>query len=302
MGLIRSGAVIFFSGLLFLSIFLGNIFLTVSWSLEYQNIQPQLTELTTKTIEDLGVTRIITKNYEIMQLFCPNQEIFTLVEEGINLEIPCTIITQGPQQTIEYSIQESIKQIYYKDYPCEFWECVKSTDTLIVLISETAKEYWHEKFYLTIIVSIILFVLLFIFIESKKSALTITGALIIVASIPFRKINWILSLLPEGNFTDLFAIFFTRAYNVFLTTIIIGITIFLIGLAFEFFKIGIKLTNFFRWIFKRDDNKKEENLLGENEQTFTKEEIKNIVKKEIKKQKIKNNVKKIVKEELKENN
>ena len=307
MGLVRSGAVIFFSGLLFLSLFLGNVFLTVSWSLEYDTIQPHLNELAASTIDELRIDKILTENYELMQLYCSSQETFTLTEQGLNLEIPCSTIKQGSQAIIEYSVQESIKQIYYQEYECEFWECIKNTDTMFVLVSDTARGYWHSKFYLTIIASIILFSLLFIFIESKKSTLTITGALMIVASIPFRKINWILSLLPEGNFTDLFTIFFTRAYNVFLTMLIIGVIVFLIGLAIEFFKVGVKLTSLFRWIFKRKDDKKGEVPLGEdeNQKEITKKEVKDIVKKEIKEQKtkqeIKAHVKKIVKEELKKN-
>jgi len=305
MGLIRSGAVVFFSGLLFLSLFLGNLFLTVSWSLEYETIEPHLNEFATITINELGVDKLLTENYELMELYCETQEIFTINEQGLNLEIPCSTINQGSQSVIEYGIQESIKQLYYQEYSCEFWECIKNTDTMFVLVSDTAREYWHSKFYLAIIASIILVTLLFVFIESKKSALTITGALMIVASIPFRKINWILSLLPEKNFTEIFTIFFTKSYNVFLTMLIIGIIVLLVGLAFEFFGVGIKLTNLFRWIFKKKEDKKGELLLKENEnkEKFTKEEVKNIVKKEIKKQKkkenIKGDVKEIVKEELK---
>ena len=217
MGLIRSGAVVFFSGLLFLSLFLGNAFLTVSWSLEYESVEPHLNELAASMIADLNIDQTIENNYEIMQLYCETGETYDLIENEIDINIPCSIIDQGSQQVIEYGIKEAIKNIYYQEYECEFWDCIKSTDTIFVLISETAKDYWHSKFYLTILASAILFTLLVIFIESKKSALTITGALMLVSSIPFRKINWALSLLPEGNFTELFSIFFTRSYNVFLT-------------------------------------------------------------------------------------
>jgi hypothetical protein len=75
MGLIRSGIVVLFSALLFLSLFLGNTFLTLSWSLEYETVQPHLTNLTENTIKDLGIEKTITDNYEIMELYCENEEI-----------------------------------------------------------------------------------------------------------------------------------------------------------------------------------------------------------------------------------
>ena len=304
MGLIRSGAVVFFSGLLFLSLFLGNIFLTVSWSLEYEAIEPQLTKFASEMIEEISFDQLITESYPLMQLYCESQEVFTFSEQELNIEIPCPIINQGSQQVIEYGIQQSIKNIYYQEYECKFWECIKNTDTMFVLVSDKAREYWNSKFHLSIIVASVLFILLFIFIQSKRSVLTITGALMVVAAIPFRKINWILKLLPEGDFRELFSVFFTSAYNVFMTMIIIGIIIFLVGLAFEFFKIGLKLNNLFHWIFKRKDDKKGEIHLTENEnqKTFTKEEVKKMVKKEIKKQKLKKDVKEVVKEELDKTN
>lgn len=305
MGLIRSGAVVFFSALLFLSIFLGNAFLTVSWSLEYETLEPHLTNLTKNTIKELGIEKTINDNYEFMELYCQNRESYQFNEKNLTLEIPCAIINQGPEKTIDYGIQKSIEKIYYQKYDCKFWDCIKTTDNAFVLVSETAKDYWDSKFYLTLTISIILFTLLVIFIESKKSALTITGALLIVASLPFRKINWLISLLPEGKITEIISLFFTRSYNVFLTTLIIGSIILLIGLAFEFFNIGVKITKFFRWIFQKKEDKKGESPITENEteekndekEDLTKEEIKKIIKKEIKKQK-KNDIQNTVKEEL----
>jgi hypothetical protein len=303
MGLIRSGIVVLFSALLFLSLFLGNTFLTLSWSLEYETVQPHLTNLTENTIKDLGIEKTITDNYEIMELYCENEEIYNL-ENEINIEIPCSTIVQGPQQTIEYGIQKSIEKIYYQEYDCEFWDCIKTTDSIFALVSETAKDYWNSKFYLTLITSIILFTLLIIFIESKKSALTITGALMIMASLPFRKTNWLISTLSEGKLTEIISLFFTRSYNVFLTMLIIGSIILLIGLAFEFFNIGVKITKVFKWIFQKKENNKRENPLSENEteekneekENLTEKEIKKIVKKEIKKQK-KKNIENIAKEQ-----
>jgi hypothetical protein len=129
----------------------------------------------------------------------------------------------------------------------------------------------------------------------------------IMASLPFRKTNWLISTLSEGKLTEIISLFFTRSYNVFLTMLIIGSIILLIGLAFEFFNIGVKITKVFKWIFQKKENNKRENPLSENEteeknkENLTEKEIKKIVKKEIKKQK-KNDIENIAKKHQIKNN
>lgn len=278
MGLIRSSLVITVSTILFLSLFLGNAFLTLSWSLEYDNVEPQITIFATTMINDLGFKQSIEDNREYMKTYCMQYDSFIYSQDGITLEIPCEIIAQGTNAIIDYGVSTIIEDLYYKTYDCPFWECLKQDSTSFVLVSEKSKEYWGSLYSYSIFATIALFLLLLLVIESKHSTLTITGVLIIVASYPFRKLNWVLGFLPEGGLTDLFLALFAKSYNVFLITIIIGFALFAIGIGFEFLGFGLWFTKLIG-AFKKDKEKKGKvSLTSDNENKFSKEEVKEIVK------------------------
>ncbi len=302
MGFIKSGIVIFLSVVLFLSLFLGNSFLTLSWSLEYETVSPNLASFANSFIDDVGVLEILTNNYGVMEVYCLSNSNFPLNQDDFNLEIPCDVINQGVGDVISYGIDAFVSQIYYKNYDCSFWECLKVENTPYVLVSEKARVYWKSLFYWALLLSCVLFVLLFLFTDSKNSPLTIAGILMIIAALPFRKLNWVMSFIPDSSLFDLATVFLSRAYNVFLIMVIIGIILFAVGIAFHFFGFGMKISNFISWLFNKKEKKGEIPLNEEGKEKFTKEEVKDIVKEEVanskKKENLRDHVKDLVKEEI----
>jgi len=282
MGLIRSSLVITVSTILFLSLFLGNAFLTLSWSLEYDNVEPQITNFASEMISDLGFKETISENKEYMKTYCIEYDSFIYSQDGITLEIPCEIIAQGTNSIIDYGIKTMIEDLYYKTYNCSFWECLKQDSEPFVLVSEKSKDYWGDMYFYSIFATIVMFLLLLLVIESKHSTLTITGVLMIVASYPFRKLNWVLGFLPDGRLTDLFLALFAKSYNVFLITMIIGFALFAIGIGFEFLGFGLWFTKLIG-AFKKDKKKEEKikSTSNKNEGKFSKDEVKEIVKEAI---------------------
>lgn len=278
MGLIRSGLVVTVSSILFLSLFLGNTFLTLSWSLEYDNVEPQITAFATNMIIDQGFKESIEENRAYMKTYCIEYDSFIYSQDGITLEIPCEIIAQGTNSIIDYGVSTMIEDLYYKTYDCSFWECLKQDSTSFVLVSEKSKEYWSDMYSYSLFATIAIFLLLLLVIEAKHSTLTITGVLMIVASYPFRKLNWVLGFLPDGNLTDLFLALFAKSYNVFLITMIIGFALFAVGIGFEFLGFGLWFSKLIG-AFKKDKKKKGKvKLSSDDEKKFSKEEVKEIVK------------------------
>lgn len=272
MGFLRGSLVVFLSSLLFLTLLLGNIFLTLSWSMEYETLKPELKEIASEVIESTGALEMIEENYELMEIYCSEYDSFNVSEQGINLSIPCEEIKKGPESVVPYATEEIIEEVYFKNYTCDLFECIKTEGEPYVIVSEKAQEYWHSKYYLALFATIILFGLIFLVIEKKKSAVIIGGILMILAALPFKKINWLLGLLPDGQIASIVSLFFTKAANVFLTMLIIGIIILLVGISLEILTAGLKIGK----LFRKKKSKEEE--------TFTKEEVKDIVKKEIKKE------------------
>jgi len=284
MGLIRSSLVVTVSSILFLSLFLGNAFLTLSWSLEYNNVAPQITNFATDIINSQGIKQSIEDNSQYMKTYCKQYDSFVYSQNEITIEIPCDIIRSGTSSIINYSTSTLVHDLYYKNYDCSFWECLKKDSQPFVLISEKSMDYWHKLYFYSIFSSIILLLLLLLVIEAKHSTLTITGVLMIVSAFPFRKLNWLIGFFPKGIFTNLSLALFQKSYNVFLIMTIIGLSLFAIGIGFEFLGFGLWFTKLIG-AFKKDKEKKGEVKLSETNETekkFSKNEVKEIVKEAIK--------------------
>ncbi|KHO48786.1 hypothetical protein J4412_01550 [Candidatus Pacearchaeota archaeon] len=280
MGFIRSGVVFILAIALFLGLFVGNLFLTLNLSLEYDQVSPYIQNLSEDFAMSSGSKALILQNYETKKILCQKGDQVSLdfTFDTEKIAVPCEVINKDGKSVIEFVINESIPIYYYKDYNCTFIECIQTKGESLALISEKAKTYWEEKFYSVALISLIIFVLLFIFVKEKHSAFILSGIMVIFSAIPFRQITWLLSLLPEFLPFKIIPIFFTKAADVFMIMIILGILLISLGIGIKFFDWGIKLNELIKSIFKKDPT-----------QELTKEEVKEIagekVKEELKKEK-----------------
>lgn len=275
MGMIRGGLFVTASALLFLLFLAGNVFLTLTWSLEYDTIQPELASVVENIAENqINLDEVINENYEIMKLYCQNNSEYVFNEQGYTFVVPCPVIFQGSGAIIQHSTNTLIEEFYYKEYDCGFWECIKKVNIgePFVLVSEKAKDYWNSKFYLALVASLILIVLMFFLIETKHSLFIIVGSLSIISSLPFMKLNWLLSFISDESFLQFFTIFFTKAYNVFLISFIIGLALLGVGIGLKFFNVGFKISDLL--------SKK-----GKIKGDVSRKDVKEIVKEEISKKK-----------------
>jgi len=248
MGLIRGAFFTVVAIILFVSLLSMNTFWTISSSLEYDVLQPQLVPIITNFImQQTELSQQLDDNLFIMQYYCLNNTEFVFSQEGMTLAIPCSTINEGAESIINYSILYLIEENYYKEYDCSFWEC--SMTPPFHIISEKAQNYWSEWFYVFLVLSIILTIVCGLLIENIDDYPFILGGLFIISSLIFAKIEWILSFMGDWEFIDLVSAFFTQAYTVFLIMFIIGIVLILIGVALKFLGLG-------QWLLKLVGSKK----------------------------------------------
>jgi hypothetical protein len=257
MGFIRGVLLVIASVLLFLSFLVGNVFLTLSLSLDYDNVHPELVSVVRDMAEDkLNLEQEIEEKFESMELYCENDSEFVFsYEPGQVFVIPCDIVSQGSDAVIEYGINSFVEEIYYKDYDCDFWDCLGETEIPFFLVSEKARDYWNNKFCFLLIVSVILIALMFFLVEQKSHLFFVVGSLLAISALPFMKINWALSFL-DAPFLQFFTIFFVKAYIVFLISFSLGILLLVIGLVLKLFEVGFKISGFFERFKKRTSEKK----------------------------------------------
>lgn len=266
MGVIRGSLLFIVSGLLFLSFLAGSIFLTLSLSLSYDNLKPELKSLVLNLAEtEFNLSSIINEKFPFMQTYCENETEFVFSAQGNTFVIPCDVIKEGSKSVINYSIDDFINKIYYSEYGCGFWKCLSSSNikNSFVLVSAKAKDYWQSQFYYILIAIAVLLILGFFLVEHKPNLLIIAGSLLAVSSLIFRKLASLLGNLIDKSFVQFSGIFFSQGYEVFIYGLIMGIILLILGIILRFFT----------------------SIFGLKKKKFSKKEVEEIVKKEVKKNK-----------------
>lgn len=266
MGIIRGSVFTIASVLLLLSFLAGNLFLTLSMSLEYDNVRAEVNNIIKDLAEGgLNLTSIVEEKFDAMEIHCQNNSEYVFSEEGRTFVVSCDVVANGPEAVVDAEINKFVEETYYKDYDCNFWNCFKESELPLFLISAKAKDYWQEKFYFSLIASIVLIILMFFLIEKKTNLPIVVGILLVISSLPFLKLDWFFSLLQAS---DILSTIFNKSHTVFLISLVLGLIFVALWLLLEFFKIGFKISEFFS-----------------KKKSVSEKEVKDIVKKEVLKEK-----------------
>ncbi|MEJ2267795.1 MAG: hypothetical protein P8X70_01835 [Nanoarchaeota archaeon] len=258
MGFIRGVLIVFVCVTLFSTLLIGNLMWTIDMSLEYKNVKAELGNFMNDLVEQSNIEDSIDKNIIIMQTYCQSNPEYVLEEDssGFDFNIPCDIISQGSAGIINYIKTDFIEKVYYQEYNCNFWDCFEKTNSPLFLVSEKAKNYWHNKFYFALLISLGLVGLSFLLVDKKSNVFFISGILLLVSSLPFVKLDSLLTFLSDKTLLRLLSIFFTESYTIFVVTLSISVILIGIGILFKFFKIGFKISNIFSKLFKKNKAKK----------------------------------------------
>jgi len=279
MGFIRGTLGVFVSILLFIVFLVGSVFLTLTLSLQYDNVHDKISPIIQNTLEEeigVNIPEEINKELAAMEINCedyPEEYVFS--EGDYTITLSCDMLTQGTDAVIESGIDSLIEQIYYKEYTCSFWKCFGEEEIPLFLISEYAKDYWRAKFYLALGVALALMAVLFLLYRKKQNTFIIPGILLVIAALPFLKIGALASISGDRVILELLSVFFLKAKSVFRISFFTGIGLILLGLIFKLFLVGFKLSR----IFHREESKE------------VKEQVKKEVKAPIKESKVVKEVK-----------
>ncbi|MCF7910047.1 hypothetical protein K9L16_00035 [Candidatus Pacearchaeota archaeon] len=245
MGLIRSGLVFLVSFLLFMSFFIGGLLLTITFSLDYDVLSLEISSISEDILDEVNFDEIIGQNLEPLKLYCKNNSEFVFNYEGQVFNVDCNKFISNIEQPEEFFVQEIFRNIYYKEYSCEFWNCLEETGQPLFFISKFSHDYFYSKFLLTLFIAVILFVALFLLSENKSSSFIISGILLAIASLPFMKLEWFVGAVLPGSFLQFLELFFMKAHSVFIWWFTLGILLFVIGILFKFFNIGMEISKLF---------------------------------------------------------
>ena len=257
MGIIRGALVTIFTVLLFVSLFSTASFLTISMSLNYDIIKPEVKNIVNSLVlNQTDLPEQIDDSLEIMQVYCQNNTVFSQeIEEtdflnNYTFEIPCEVINQGSEAVINYTIDDLVEKNYYKEYDCEFRDCFAQAEGLpFFLFSKHSKNYWNGWFYTAFFISLGLAALLFFFMANKTNFPFLLGIVLMVVSLPFLGVGKLIGLIVGWEYAQIFSAFFTQSYTTFLIFIILGIISIGVGITLKFLSVG----RFFAKLFKKND-------------------------------------------------
>ena len=270
MGLIKGLIVLIASFMLFFSFIAMNFFLVANLSLDYKVIKPELT----KSIKDLAqkefnLDKSIKNEMLLMQKYCENHSSFNLNKGNYSFKIPCYLTEKNESVLVDYLVNNLSDEIYYKNYNCNFLDCFKTEKQPFFVISKHSKDYFQEKFYVFLLISILLSLIVFLFSETKSNSFVLIGILLGFSALPFAKLKFFFSLLPNIPFLNFFNFIFEKSYDVFLIILIIGIAILVFGVLLKFFNLGMRLSEL---INKLTSKNKEEKLDKEKLEKKVKDE------------------------------
>ncbi|MEK6945216.1 MAG: hypothetical protein AABW63_00285 [Nanoarchaeota archaeon] len=272
MGLIRGGLLIIFGILLFISILATAIFWNLTLSLENQNLKSNLADIVVGQIEQhYGGIQSIQDRLPVIQSYCQNNTDYVFQENGQVFVVSCDVAGQGQEAVAKNVVANFIDRSYYTEYSCGFWNCFKQGDIPFFLASKQAHDYWQSKLYFVLLTSLILLALVLLFAKDRTGVPFIVGAFMIVSGLIVLKVDVLFSLFGQTLY-QFISVFFNQSFYVFLKFLFFGIGIIIIGIILKIFKTGFKFSNLMEKIRLRKNS-------------MSKDEVKEIVKKEVAKSK-----------------
>ena len=272
MGVIRGGLLVFISVILFIIVLLGSIFSVLSLSLGYENVQKELKDVAKNLTEskfnlikeNFNLTTEMERAKGFMRERCLNETSYVFASGGYTFVLPCSLLeedNQSGEAFIDSGIDSIIYDIYYDDYDCNFWDCFKKTELPLFLVSEKAKNYWQEKFYLSLIIFAVLAFLIFLLVEQKPNTPILIGSIFVASSLLLLRLEKLPALIIGESYSQFVRVFFSKTSTVFWILFILGLVLIVAGISLRL--LGADFTK------KR----------------FSKEDVKEMVKEEVKKEK-----------------
>jgi len=259
MGVLKGFGLVIVCVIMFVLLISAGIFATFNKSLTYENVQPRVYNIANDIITiQIGSQEILNQFAPYLLTICRNESEIVQKIQNYTFVIPCSIVSEGQNSLINYTVDYLVKDFYYKEYNCTFVKCFQESSVPLFLVSNHAREYWRSLLYKTILGIIISFGLLFLLTEKKSNTLTITGSLMVVSSLVILQLNKIGTFIAKSILTpistalkgtsvtkdiisQIVGLFFSESSKVFLWMFIAGLILIALGLVLRLTGWGMKI-------------------------------------------------------------
>ncbi len=136
------------------------------------------------------------------------------------------------------------QDMYYKEYGCGFFDCLKKGYDPSFVISKHSQDYWKNWFYISIFVTILLAIAMFYAIDNTSHFLIALGSALIASALTFSTVNIFVifgKIFNVSVLTEFVIVMFSEVTRVFLVLFIAGILLLILGFGLKFFYYGENL-------------------------------------------------------------
>jgi len=245
--MIRGFFTAFVGFLLFLSLLSFGISGDLSSSLKYENVQANAANTALNILNSqMNITQQVDQSLPMIQQYCRlNPGNINLNYQGYNITVSCADANSNATELIRSTMNNFIKNIYYTNYNCNYWDCLKQySGSPLFLISEKSHNYWKNIFYYLAAISSALFVAFGLLYKKKENLMITTGIIVMLSSLPLLLLQKILSTFP-AIVANVGSVFFSQSRTMFLIMMISGVVITGAGILIRIFGIGTKIYEIF---------------------------------------------------------
>jgi len=279
MGIIRGGLFTLVTIAFLIAVLIFGVLMTISDSLDYKNVHENVGTFVLDQINNslepngIGASDINTALAEAqpnLEALCQNDSSrYLSSEDGIfpggealpvEINLSCASVEKGSDAIISEVVNESIDQLYTKNYDCQLFDCLDNETQAFYFFSQDFKDYVEGKYTLFLIAIIVIFILMFVIAENKSNSFIVAGFLMVLISLPFMKLNSIFGFL-DGYLQFIFNIFFNESYITFIRVFIAGIVLLAFGLVLKFTSLGTRLGEYLDKIKHKNDEEKDKKEL-----------------------------------------
>ncbi len=276
MGFFRGALLLLVGSLLVVSFFAGNLLWTLSLSLQYENVGPGMVSSVTDLVGgEEELTDQIEQGLEELENHCQTtMSDYVIYYEGQIFNISCDMVNKSVDEALSEGVENLVSDTYYQEYDCKFWSCFEETGSPQFLVSEKARVYWQQKFYLALLVSVVLVIVSFFLVEHKANWPIVVGSLLVISALPFMKLEPFVSSFLQDTYLQFLGIFISKSSAVFWQALIIGIIILAIGVLLHFLNLGNFLANKFKVLKAKTKQEKPKTEVAKTEEKPLKKEAK----------------------------
>lgn len=221
------------------SLFLTIFMLFIVKFTEYDNLKSIFSELfITKLISNIDKTQL-NQTYTTLLKECTQTESLEFSLGDKNITLKCEDVKKSSPEELPNLIGESLfHDIYYKEYDCEFIECLQlSEEGFLVILSSKANLFFRDIQNALWICTGIGTILIFVSVKEWKTKLKTLGITLLSISIPVLIIFYIkdyfLPTLP-AEAAPITTQLFSFIFNSFLIVTIVGMVLTVGGYSLKF--------------------------------------------------------------------